>query len=595
METTQAQQLIQERIVSGKKHDYYDRVNALALKYRAFITNAPDEDGEQPLNKYLKQFVRREDNDLFEQRKRLTKHYTPAICSQIMKPFNKVIRSNRVIKLIDHKDSKVVEDIEKTLEKFYGEGNNDGVEQYLNKRFKTLTFTDPNAWILTSFNSFDSKKEKPQTFPHEYSSSDVIDFGIKNGQTEWVFIKLSYTYIDKLDKPKQADRYLFFDDANSYEYKAIPEDLKTPFDEKNFTEWTVPKKKEKYAIYTYSHKSNSVPLMRVGYVTDIETNDTTFVNPFHYEAIALLDQFIKVSSELQLSITLHTFPKQVSYVAVCEAKGCNDGMLTDGKTKCTICEGTGKKVHTTSADVMEIPMPKRPEDMVDVSGISAYVPFPGNVMDFLDKYAEKLEKKIMRMVFNSESLVQTQFNTATEANIDMDSIYDTLHPFGEKYSEMWMFIVKLTVLYRSYTDVTVWHKFPSDLKLKSMKQLLEELKTANDSNAPSYVRESLNNDLMDIIYADDHTELSKLKIKNKHFPFPGKSDFEIQNIILNNLTTQFKQVLYANFDSVFDEIESETPNFFELAYTKQKDLIRIQVNKIIEELSKTVPTLDLKT
>lgn len=587
--------IIENTIINSTRHQDYEHVNKLREKYIAFITNKEDENGEQGLNKYLKQFVRREDTDLFEQRKNLTKHQTPSICAQLMKPFNKVIRSNRVVKLIDHKDAKVVTEIEKALVKFYGESGNNGVDQFLNERFLPLTFTDPNAWLWITFNPFDGNLEKPQTFPVEYSSESVINYSVKNDQTEWVIVHLTYTYISKhKDENKTSDRFIIFGDYESFEYKLIPDDIKESFLVDGNDIWEHPKTKKRYVVYKYEHKSNRVPLMRVGYRKDIATKSRTFVNPFHYEAMPLLEQFIKVSSELQLSITLHAFPKQVSYVSVCEAKGCSGGTMTDN-TQCVSCKGTGKKVHTTSADIMEIPMPRRPEDMVDVSNISAYVPFPGNVMEFLDKYADKMKKEIMRMMFNSESMLQTKFNTATEADIDMDSVYDTLSPFGDKYSETWMFFVKLSILYMSYSDVVIWHKFPSDLKLKSLAQLLSELKTANDSGASSYVRESINNDIADIIYADDQEERAKLAIKNKHFPFSGKTDFEIQNIILNNLTTQYKQVLYANFDSIFDDLENEQTKFYELAYVKQKELITAKVDDIIAEIKGSeARVLDLK-
>jgi len=592
MDPTTAQGIIQDYIVNQTNHEHYKKVCDLAEKYEAFIINEPNSKGEYPLNKYLKQFVRREDEDLFEQRKNITKQYTPSICAQIMRPFNKVTRSNRVIKLIDHKETEKVKAIEEKVKDFYGEADNDGVEQFLNERFKTLTFTDPNAWILTSFKPFDSAKETPQTFPHEYSCSEVVKFQIENNKTLWVLIKLKYNYTTKDDKIKEATRLLFYDSDNAYEYKELPKDIKEKPSGDNVKFWKQDKKKTEYAVYTYNHKSERVPLMRVGYVPDKSTKGKTFVNPFHYEALPLLEQFVKVSSELQLGITLHVFPQKISYVDQCDAKGCANGVMLDGKD-CEVCQGTGKKHHTTAADIKEIPMPKRMEDLVDASKLAAYIPFPGNVMEFLDKYADKMEKKIMRMVFNSESLVQTQFNTATEAEIDMDSIYDTLHPFGEKYSEFWMFIVNLQVLYLGIENATIWHKFPTDLKLKSTKQLLEELKSANESNAPSYVRESINNDIMDIIYADDQTELSKLRIKNRHFPFPGKSDFEIQNIILNNLATKFKQVLYANFDNIFDEIESQNDKFYQLAFTKQKELVKTEVDKILQELGSNTPVFDL--
>src|SRR5690606_21479474 len=492
------QPIIENTIVNSVKHQDYTHVTKLREKYIAFITNNQNEKGEQALNEYLRQFVRREDADLFEQRKNLTKHYAPSICAQLMKPFNKVVRSNRVVKLIDHREKQVVTTIEKALEKFYGDSESNGVDQFLKERFLPLSFTDPNAWVWVTFKPFEADKEKPQTFPVEFSSETVINFSTTNDQTDWVIVQLEYSYVSKSDENKSSDRFIIFGANESFEYKLLPEDIKESFENEGDVIWIHPKTKKKYVVYKYEHKSGRVPLMRVGYRKDLSTKSRTYVNPFHYEAMPLLEQFIKISSELQLSITLHAFPKQVSYVSVCEAKGCNGGKMTDN-TECVSCKGTGKKVHTTTADIMEIPMPRRAEDMVDVSNISTYVPFPGNVMQFLDEYADKMEKKIMRMMFNSESLVQAKFNTATEAEIDMDSVYDTLKPFGDKYSEAWMFFVKLSVLYMSFNNVTIWHKYPSDLKLKSLSQFLAELKTANDSGASSYIRESINNDIADII------------------------------------------------------------------------------------------------
>ncbi|AVR47246.1 hypothetical protein C7S20_19420 [Christiangramia fulva] len=596
------QAIIQKNIEKGTRHKHYDKVTNLAEMYEAFIMNEPyeDKDGKQvyPLNKYLRQFVRREDDELFEQRIKITKHYAPSICSALMKPFNKVVRSNRVVKLIDHKDDAVIKDMEEAMNKFYGEADNSGFDQFLRERYFPLVFTDPNAWVWVAFEKFDANKEKPYTFPVEYSSKAVINYSVDHDYTEWVLVKLSYSYIAKNDAEKTSDRYIIFGEDVAYEYKLIPDDIKESetFVKPDDTLWITEKDKKKFVVYNYEHKSGRVPLMRVGYRRDLSTKSETFVNPFHYEALPTLQELVKVTSELQLSITLHAFPKQVIYTEECDAKGCNGGLMMDGKTECQVCNGTGKKFHTTAADILRIPLPKSKnmDQVIDANKLSAYIDFPGGVLEFLDEYVDKLKKEIVRMVFNSETILQTQYaKTATEADIDVDSIYDTLHPFAEKYSELWMFFGKLTALYRSHKDVTIYHKFNSDYKFKSLKQLLEELKSASDSNAPSYIRESINNDITDIMYADDPAELSKLKIKNKHFPFPGKTDIEIQNIILNNLATRHHQVLYANFDNIFDQIEIEHKDFYNLAYVKQKDIVKKIVDAIIEELTPTTASFNL--
>ncbi len=609
METLTAEQnlhsIIQDTIVNSVTHQDYERVCALSEMYEAFIANEDearrdDKTGEvrtyNKLNEYLRRFVRREDLDLFEQRKNLTKHYTPAICKQIMHPFNKVVRSNRVTKFIDAKEETKKDEIVKVFEKFYGEAERDGIEQFLIDRFKILTFTDPNAWLYITYKEFDANFEKPQPYPIEYASKDVVNFSIVNDQTQWVIVALNYDYIDKNDKKQPDGRYwLLFEKNLCIEYREIPKNIKEEFEYND--SWIDERSQRKYAVYRYEHKSDRVPLMRVGYKSDILTKSRTFVNPFD-EVMPLLKQLLKVSSELQLSITLHAFPKQISYVSSCEAPGCDGGTIRMDGSTCGVCNGSGKKVHTTSADIMEIPLPpaKHSDQLMDINKLSGYIPFPGGVMEFLDAYADKLEKKIIRMMFNSESIMQTQFKTATETQFDMDSIYDTLHPFARKFSEIYMFFGKLTAKYifTDSTDVVVWHKFPTDFKLKPLSQLMAELKLATDSNAPSYVREAITNDITDALYVDDPDVQERIKIKNKHYPFPGKTETEIQNIINLNLTNEFKKVLWANFDSIFEELETEHSEFYKYEYKKQKELISEKVNALIEELSVIPDQLDLR-
>ena len=122
---------------------------------------------------------------------------------------------------------------------------------------------------------------------------------------------------------------------------------------------------------------------------------------------------------------------------------------------------------------------------------------------------------------------------------------------------------------------------------------MAELKLATDSNAPSYVREAITNDITDALYVDDPDVQEQIKIKNKHYPFPGKTETEIQNIINLNLTNEFKKVLWANFDSIFEELETEHSEFYKYEYKKQKELISEKVNALIEELNPIPDQLDL--
>lgn len=596
-----ALELIKKLIETGKTHENYTKVCELREEYLALITDEKqikkDNKGNvietTLLSKYLKRFVRREDEDLFEQRITLTKHYTPSVCNRIIEVYNKALKSNRVYRTIESDDNKAAEEVNKAIRNFYGNSADSGVDEFLKEQYKMLTFTDPNAWINVTFEAFNNETEKAQPYPLLYSCIDVVDFKVVNNVTEWILIKNSYTYQDKQGKEKQAIRYVFYDKNIAYDIYEIKQDA-TILD---YSEMFTIANNSKFGVNIYEHKSEKVPFARVGYVADIATNSQTYVNPFHYPAIAYLREIIKVTSELQLSITLHAFPQKISYVMPCDAKGCNHGRLDDGNV-CGSCKGTGlKQAHTTAADVLQIPLPnfKKGEELQDISKIATYLTTPIEVLKFLDDYVDKRIADISRAMFRSESLLQTNFNTATEATINFDSIYDTLYPFAEKYSRLWMFIVGLIVTYLDYKDkFIIYHKFSSDFKIKSINQLMEDLNKAKEANASSFIVEAINDDIAEQIYADDPDTLFKIKVKQKFYPFSGKSIEEITTIITFDLTTQFYKILYANFDVIFDEIELEFGDkFYRIDKAKQREIINTKVNTIIDYLDKnSQPKID---
>jgi len=118
--------------------------------------------------------------------------------------------------------------------------------------------------------------------------------------------------------------------------------------------------------------------------------------------------------------------------------------------------------------------------------------------------------------------------------------------------------------------------------------LLEDLNKANTSGAPSYIKNEINKDLAQKLYIDKPNELLKIEVKNKFFPFNGKTESEISNIIVNDLTSKYNKILYANFDNIFDELDAENSindvNFYRMEKSKQQSLIKAKVDTIISEL-----------
>lgn len=65
----------------------------------------------------------------------------------------------------------------------------------------------------------------------------------------------------------------------------------------------------------------------------------------------------------------------------------------------------------------------------------------------MDEFVKQLEIQAMQDVFVSESynrIVATK--TATEKELDMESVYDTLLPFANKYSAVWRKECKLIAI-----------------------------------------------------------------------------------------------------------------------------------------------------
>ena len=192
---------------------------------------------------------------------------------------------------------------------------------------------------------------------------------------------------------------------------------------------------------------------------------------------------------------------------------CVAGRTPDGK-KCKQCNGSGFVVHKSASDVIQIAMPKRGEDLWNLENMLVYKYPPIDLVTFQKDLAlYEYRALAMRAVYNSETFTADkimQASTATGENIDLDKVYDTLKPFADNYSEMWVFIMTCIASLRDMggEDFKISHQFPNDFKMKSISQLLVDLKMANDSGAPSHVKKAITRDLIRKYYIDDPLGLS---------------------------------------------------------------------------------------
>ena len=80
MDIIEKLKVFKKLIKGNKRHADYARTVELASEYKAHVSGVG-------LDAYLKKFARREDDEMFEQRKRLTNSISQSVASSLQKTF----------------------------------------------------------------------------------------------------------------------------------------------------------------------------------------------------------------------------------------------------------------------------------------------------------------------------------------------------------------------------------------------------------------------------------------------------------------------------------------------------------------------------
>ena len=604
MEYNSPRELALALINTQAKHTYYDRTVKLADDYLTLISGIG-------MERFLSQFVRREDAAMFAQRLALTKAITPAVANSIMKPFSKVSRNDKVKKKFDFKEEKKNAAVQTMIDRFYGDSvrKTRGLDYWLKTRFVELQFADPNAWIVTEWNTPKDASEIITPYPFEVGAREAVNFEYEGELLKWLFVQQEYTY-QKINADEQLEqmkgfKYTLYETTKTIVMREVDKDtlVKMKYEFQPNEELVYAEKQGKYFIQTeLDPRLGFTPAFRVGYARDIYTGGHTYVNPFH-PAMCYFEKTIKSGSELDLTFSLHTFPQKLMYVERCEGDGettCSQGYVTGTTRKCGACHGTGfKQIASSAQDAITLPMPEEGQpNYMKLDDIVKYISPDASIITLQKQYSDDLKKEAHMAVFNSTVFVQEQNQaekTAYEVDTNMQSIYDTLEPYTEKVSEVWKELVytfaRLAGIEAPEDDrFTILHIYPSDLKLKTIGILLAELKIANESGAPSFLRNSINNEIAEIIFAGDVIEMKKYETKQLFYPFNGNTPEEISALMASQYVSRATKILYANYEAIFADILKEKPEFVNMnSHAKQWNILQEKLKEFIEEIDSQNP------
>lgn len=582
--------LLIDVVTNKKTHKDYKRVVKLYDLYYKLITG-------DKIETLLNKFVRRENDDMFNQRVALTQAITPCVSSMIMATFNKVNRVKPAIAKFDWEESVTdyedrQRDIRLSMNKYYA---GESLENFMEVRVKDNSFLDPNSFIVTEFLPFDDSSTKADPYPFEVTCKEAIDYSYVNGELQYLIVKNEIEYKNGDRKEKGAKYTAYLGDQTIVWTQVDNSDsavLEKQIPEIESGAYYRVDSQRLFLQEVFYPNAGRVPAIRIGYLPDLQTNGRTCVNPFHC-ALPYFMKTIKAVSEQDLTHSLHVFPRLLEYRQYCRIQDVTGICSSSGEkySECSKCGGTGYKTQTSAQDAMIMKMPNDPKDLIDITKLSQYTYVPVEIVKYQDDYVNALKVDIYRTLFNSELTTKSEVaTTAFEKNIEVQNYYDTLYPFAKQMSRIWMHSVTLIATYRDYgAGLIVTHSYNKDFKFKSIQVLMEDRKAAKDSGLPNSLMMSIDSDIAAQMYQDDPDELVKYDVKNRFNPFAGKTEDQISTLLTSDtLCTRRDQVLYANFDAVFEELENELQQenedvwFYDLNYAEQLILINNKVAELIQ-------------
>lgn len=585
--------------VQGEKsyHKGYARTVQYARDCKAYF-------GGVGIDDYLKPFTRRESPELFKQRKEITAHIQSSLGNMLQKPFAKVERSNwtKIVTLPDDKDGDKAKQFEReTLSKF----SSHGLFGYAFERLLYWNIYDPNTFAVVEFAPFNNERENAQPYPFEATAEMAVDFLYSNAQLEYLAVRQEQEKQDG-DNLKKVERLTLYQPAQTVvlqqltlsEIKSLPGGI--PPVTKGFTAdaangdvVNVDNSKVYVAVIPQPHNLPKTPAVRTGYIDSPDDDGATKLGIFD-AALPWAKKILKSNSEMDLMNALLAFPVSIRHAESCDATGCAGGKLHDGTT-CVACHGSGKKQRPTSVqEEIVLDLPDRADEMLDVNKIMTYVYVPVEAVKLVIDTVEKWMDKAMKSVFNSQMYARAEVaQTAMYHGVELQSIYDTLYPYGRHISQVTAYLADCIGYFTGKGGAVAMPVIPSDLRFETVGDLFAELKSLRDAGGGNDAAALIQTRIMERLLRDDPEGLLRWRIDDQFNPFRGMTEEQILEAMNSGLVPEPKKVFYVNRADIMAEILSEKPNFYRLARQEQKRLIDEKVVALMSAINAAQPTLNI--
>lgn len=552
------------------------------------------------MDKFMRQFTRRESAELFKQRKDITAHIQKSLGNRIDKPFSKIRRSNwtMVLSFDDDPTNQKVKDFEARAVNAWGKA---GLTDYIFERLRYWNAFDPNAFIVV-----ETSAENPnKPYPFEATSELVCDYLYDvYGNLQYLAVCIENDVKDSKGNKVEIKRLTIYLQDRAISLQGILDEHRTYSETIRHTEFfkvdpeagdliKIDNKLYRVELPT-PHNFGYVPAIRAGFIPNPEDDGKTVLSIFD-AGLPFAKKLLKINSELDLVTALLAFPVSVRHEDRCDNTGCNRGELPDGG-RCMVCHGSGYKPRPTSAqEEILLPLPDRPEDMLDVSKIISYTYPPTDAVRLQIEIWDKWTQAAIESVFNSQMNTKAEVaQTARYYGIQLDSIYDTLHPYAAQISNVWQFILKTSSRFiGAQAPPTAALMFPADFRFETADDLFLELQSARNSGAGNDAISLLQGRMMQRLLIDDREAYRRWEINNRLNPFAGMSDAEILFAINSGLVPEWKKVGYINRMEIMQSLTEADPMFYVRPFPQQQAAVKAKAEEIAATLQASQPGITI--
>jgi hypothetical protein len=539
------------------RHADYQRTVDVAKKAYRFATG----DG---LENDLTPFTLSETAEEFEIRKLITRLTVPAIINNIMSVANKIPKS-RAQRDIRYKDKGITESeadvqiINDKMSNFWGDSG--GLDEYVDLRYWELNTTDPNTWVVTEFDKFDAS-QFAAPYPFEVSAADAWDFAHEKQVLQFLSVHTPVTFLDQHNIEQVGIKLTVYCQNETIiftQVKPTPESGGfASRDNYNLTEANLYTKDRVFTIERPTpHNVGFVPAKRVGFVRDMITNGRTFVTLFHV-AYPTIESGLKTKSELDATMSFSAFPHRAEYVPACDAPGCLSGKMHNGEA-CSSCSGTGYKKVTSHLHVTRLPMPSNLADIFDLDNLRSFKGPETTLIQFMKEYWMYLEQKALKDVYNSDIFARNEVvKTATEKDLEMQSVQDTLVTAAKYCAEFWSHLVfTVAGFIDKANDLIAKKRYSNNFRFKTPAEIIAELQAVDTVGNAPFVRSAIMREMIEVLYYNDPDKILQFEFAEKINPFAGQSEMSVSNSLASPLVPSYYKTLYIMMSEVTRRISNK--------------------------------------